>query len=468
LTQFSQLGLAAPIARAVNAKGYVTPTPIQVEAIPHILAGHDLLGIAATGTGKTAAFALPILHRLLATPAKAEPGSCRALILSPTRELAAQIAESFVAYGASTGLTTVAIYGGVSMDKQLKALRRGADILVACPGRLLDHVERGTVRLDRASVLVLDEADHMLDLGFIPSVRRIIRALPKVRQTLFFSATMPPPIRKLADEMLKAPKTVSVSPSATPPERINQSVLFVDGNAKRRRLAELLRERPNNSRALVFTRTKRGADKVVKDLCTAGIDCAAIHGNKSQGQRERTLDAFKSGRAPVLIATDIAARGIDVSGIELVVNFDLPHVPETYIHRIGRTARAGAGGIAIALCAPDERPLLKAIERMLGGPISARGEPERREAFAGTREPQRAAAIAHRPVARPHRQETARRDHHRAKPRRTNVANPDGAGPTIAEVGFMNARTPPTPGEAYLRRPAQTEQRAPKRSVDIA
>jgi ATP-dependent RNA helicase RhlE len=260
---------------------------------------------------------------------------------------------------------------------------------------------------------------------------------------------------------------VSVSPSATPPERINQSVLFVDGTAKRRRLAELLRERPN-SRALVFTRTKRGADKVVKDLCAAGIDCAAIHGNKSQGQRERTLDAFKSGRAPVLIATDIAARGIDVTGIELVVNFDLPHVPETYIHRIGRTARAGAGGIAIALCAPDERPLLKAIERMLGGPISARGEPDRHAAPAGAREPQRVAAVAHRPHARPHRQETARRDHHRAKPRRTQVATPDGAGPAIAEVGFMSARTPSTPGEAYLRRPAQSEQRAAKRSVDIA
>jgi ATP-dependent RNA helicase RhlE len=467
LTQFSELGLAAPIAHAVNAKGYVTPTPIQAQAIPHILAGHDLLGIAATGTGKTAAFALPILHRLLATPAKAEPGSCRALVLSPTRELAAQIAESFVAYGASTGLTTVAIYGGVSMDKQLKALRRGADILVACPGRLLDHMERGTVRLDRASVLVLDEADHMLDLGFIPSVRRIIRALPKVRQTLFFSATMPPPIRKLADDMLKAPKTVSVTPSATPPDRINQSVLFVDGNAKRRRLAELLRERPN-SRALVFTRTKRGADRVVKDLSAAGIDSAAIHGNKSQGQRERTLDAFKSGRAPVLIATDIAARGIDVTGIKLVVNFDLPHVPETYIHRIGRTARAGAGGIAIALCAPDERPLLKAIERMLGGPVSGRAEPGGREASSGAREPQRSSANTHRPHARPHRQEPARRDHRRAKTRRTHAAAPDGAGPAIAEVGFMSARTPPAQGEAYLRRPAPTEQRAPKRSVDIA
>ncbi len=369
MQQFSDLGLAAPIARAVAAKGYSTPTPIQLQAIPEVLGGHDLLGIAATGTGKTAAFALPILHRLSTEGVKAGSGYCHALILAPTRELAAQISESFRTYSAGTGLRTAAIFGGVPFGKQTAHLKRGADIIVATPGRLLDHLERGTLRIDAVRVLVLDEADHMLDLGFIPAVRRIVRALPKTRQTLMFSATMPKEIRLLADDMLKSPKTISVASSATPPALIDQRVIFADGAAKRRLLISILNERPG-ARTIVFTRTKHGADKVVIELTKARISSAAIHGNKSQGQRERALAAFKSGETPILVATDIAARGIDINGIDLVVNFDLPNVPETYVHRIGRTARAGASGLAIALCAPDERPLLKAIERVMGRTIA--------------------------------------------------------------------------------------------------
>lgn len=370
MSQFLELGLAAPLARAVEAKGYLAPTPIQIQAIPKILAGGDLLGIAATGTGKTAAFALPILHRLGAQGGRARSGACRALILCPTRELASQIAESFRAYGAGTGLGVEAVFGGVSFEKQAQRLRRGVDIVVATPGRLLDHLERRVVRLDEAEILVLDEADHMLDLGFIPAVRRIVKALPRKRQTLLFSATMPPPIKTLASEILAEFETVSVAAPGTPAERIDQRVIHVEGGAKRAELARLLAAHADK-RSLVFTRTKRGADRVVKDLAAAGIAAEAIHGNKSQGQRERALDAFKTERTLILVATDIAARGIDIGGINLVVNFDLPEVPETYVHRIGRTARAGASGLAVSFCAPDDRGLLKAIERLIGRPVPA-------------------------------------------------------------------------------------------------
>ncbi|MFZ1990692.1 MAG: DEAD/DEAH box helicase [Alphaproteobacteria bacterium] len=369
MSQFSTLGLAAPIARAIEAKGYVSATPIQLKAIPAVLAGGDVLGIAATGTGKTAAFALPILHRLYSGEVKANrPGSCRALVLCPTRELAAQIAASFKAYGAHTGLRVHAIYGGASFDKQMKELGKGADIIVATPGRLLDHMERRTLTLTQVSMLVLDEADHMLDLGFIPAVRRIVKALPLDRQTLMFSATMPGAIRHLADELLATPTTISVSPSARPPDAIDQSVVFIDASAKRQHLANLLTQHVDR-RSLVFTRTKRGADKVVKDLAAARLAAAAIHGNKSQNQRERALEAFRSAKTPVLVATDIAARGIDIGGIDLVINYDLPEVPETYVHRIGRTARAGNVGRAVSFCAEHERPLLKAIERSIGKPV---------------------------------------------------------------------------------------------------
>jgi ATP-dependent RNA helicase RhlE len=334
---------------------------------------------------------LPILHRFLASPGKTIPGGCRALVLCPTRELAAQIAASFSAYAAGTCLIVRAVYGGVSFEKQAKELRRGTDILVATPGRLIDHLERYVLRLDTVAVLVLDEADHMLDLGFIPAVRRIVKALPRTRQTLMFSATMPGAIRKLADEMLKNPIEVSVAPSATPPSQIDQRVLFADAPAtKRKHLLALLAKRPA-TRSLVFTRTKRGADRVVKDLTAAGVSASAIHGNKSQGQRERALDAFRSGRTPVLVATDIAARGIDIAGVELVVNFDLPEVAETYVHRIGRTARAGASGLAVALCMPDERPLLKAIEKMIGRQIPGDGQVATRSGAKGPQPAQRRA-----------------------------------------------------------------------------
>jgi ATP-dependent RNA helicase RhlE len=290
------------------------------------------------------------------------------LVLCPTRELAAQIAASFKAYGAHTSLRVQAIYGGASFDKQTKELRKGADIIVATPGRLLDHMAQRTLRLDQVRVIVLDEADHMLDLGFIPAVRRIVKALPLDRQTLMFSATMPGSIRQLADEMLESPTTVSVTPSSRPPEAIDQSVVFIDAGAKRQHLAKLLTQHVDR-RSLVFTRTKRGADKVVKDLAAARLTAAAIHGNKSQNQRERALEAFRSAKTPVLVATDIAARGIDIGGIDLVVNYDLPEVPETYVHRIGRTARAGKNGRAISFCAEHERPLLRAIERSIGKPV---------------------------------------------------------------------------------------------------
>jgi ATP-dependent RNA helicase RhlE len=362
LTEFKQLGLEHALLDALTVAGYTQPTPIQTLAIPPVLRGRDLLGIAATGTGKTAAFALPILQRM-SHGERATRGTCRALVLAPTRELASQIAESFRTYGRNLRLTTAVVVGGVSARPQEAALAKGVDILVATPGRLIDHMGAGIVRLSDARVLVLDEADHMLDLGFIPAVRRIVGKMPRDRQTLLFSATMPREIRALADDFLHDPETVSAAPPATLAERIDQRVVHVETARKAGFLAGLLSE-TGHGRALVFTRTKRGADRVAKSLAQAGIKAVAIHGNKSQSQRERALAGFRAGFAPVLVATDIAARGIDVDGIELVVNYDLPNVPETYVHRIGRTARAGAAGKAIAFCTPEERPLLRGIEAL--------------------------------------------------------------------------------------------------------
>lgn len=363
MNSFAELGLIAPLQAAVRDAGYVTPTPIQSQSIPHLLAGRDLLGCARTGTGKTAAFALPILQRLAATPARgARP--VRALILVPTRELAAQVCESFKRYGSQLQLATTVIYGGVGQGPQVSALRRGVDILVATPGRLVDLMGQGHLRLDRVEVLVLDEADHMLDLGFIPDVRKVLAAVPRKRQTLFFSATMPPPIAKLASTILSNPAEVTVAPVASTVELTEQSVRFVDTAAKSGVLAEILRDDKVES-ALVFTRTKRGADRVAKRLCQDGIPAEAIHGNKSQNNRERTLESFRAGRTRVLVATDIAARGIDVEGITHVINYELPNVPESYVHRIGRTGRAGATGIAISLCNAEERPLLRDIEKLI-------------------------------------------------------------------------------------------------------
>ena len=361
---FESLGLAAPLLRSLGQAGYQEPTPIQAQAIPHALGGRDVQGIAQTGTGKTAAFALPILHQMLADRKRAPARGCRALILSPTRELASQIAESFVAYARGTGLRVAVMFGGVPKGRQARAISGGVDVLVACPGRLLDHMGDGAVRLDAVEYLVLDEADHMLDLGFIVPIRRIVSTIPTKRQTMFFSATMPPEISKLAGAMLRDPAHVAVTPVATTAEKVDQRVLFVDMPRKRQVLAELLRD-ADMSRTLVFTRTKHGADRVVEYLERAGYQAAAIHGNKSQGQRERALAAFKAGQVRVLVATDIAARGIDVDGVTHVVNFDLPNVPESYVHRIGRTARAGRAGVAISLCDQSERAYLKSIEKLI-------------------------------------------------------------------------------------------------------
>jgi ATP-dependent RNA helicase RhlE len=363
LTNFSDLGLAAPILRALISEGYSEPTPIQRQAIPPALSGHDVCGIAQTGTGKTAAFALPILQRLAAIPRQPAPRTCRALVLSPTRELASQIADSFRAYGAGTPLSTAVVFGGVSIGRQREQLARGIDILVATPGRLLDLIDSRALALSSVQILVLDEADRMLDLGFIHALKRIVKLLPRPRQTLLFSATMPRPIALLAEDYLDNPVKVVVAPPATTVERVDQRVVFVPSDRKRDLLATMLRD-PAFARVLVFTRTKHGADRVVRHLAATGIEAAAIHGNKSQPQRERALAGFRDGHARVLVATDIAARGIDVDGVSHVINFELPNVPDDYVHRIGRTARAGAHGIAIALCSDEERPYLRDIEKL--------------------------------------------------------------------------------------------------------
>ena len=366
---FESLGLAQPLLAALASEGYTTPTPIQIQAIPHVMAGHDLQGIAQTGTGKTAAFALPILHRLMAQNKGPAPRSCRVLVLAPTRELAGQIAESFRAYGKNTKLRVALMFGGVPKPRQSRAIASGVDVLVATPGRLLDHLNDRAVRLDQTEILVLDEADHMLDLGFIVPIRKIAAMLPVKRQTLFFSATMPKEIGTLANQLLHNPVHVAVAPVATTVERVEQGVIFVDGAGKRNLLTDLLRNDRANAgemgRTLVFTRTKHGADKVVKHLEQVGVQADAIHGNKSQPQRERALAAFRSGQVKVLVATDIAARGIDVDGVTHVINFDLPNVPESYVHRIGRTARAGATGIAISFCDAQERAFLRDIEKLI-------------------------------------------------------------------------------------------------------
>jgi len=360
---FSELGLLPALETAVASEGYVEPTPIQARAIPHVLAGRDLLGLAQTGTGKTAAFALPILQRLTQAPAAGQKRPIRCLVLTPTRELAAQIDESFSTYGKHLPLRSFVIFGGVGMDAQKQALRSGMDILVATPGRLLDLAGQGLVELKALEVFVLDEADRMLDMGFIHDVRKVIRLLPRHRQTLFFSATMPPEAQELADQLLKNPQTVAVVPSATTAERIDQEVYFVEKADKRALLVDVLRD-AGMRRVLVFSRTKHGANRIAEHLVKAGVGAEAIHGNKSQNARERALAGFKAGKTRVLVATDIAARGIDIDDVTHVVNFDVPEVPETYVHRIGRTARAGAAGMALSFCEADERADWRNIEKL--------------------------------------------------------------------------------------------------------
>ncbi len=360
---FPNLGLSKPLLDALAAKDYTQATPIQLQAIPTVLSGRDLLGIAQTGTGKTAAFMLPSLDRLAADRAYLRPGQIRMLVLAPTRELASQIATSAKAYGRFMKLSVGVIFGGVSNHKSVREVSRGLDVLVATPGRLLDLIDQRALSLRDLEILVLDEADQMLDLGFIHALKRIVALVPKKRQTLFFSATMPKAIKELADKYLTNPAEVSVAPVATTVERVDQSLIQVNQPEKTALLIHTLKSNPVE-RALVFSRTKHGADKIVRLLEAAGIPANAIHGNKSQPQRERALAAFRSGDVKVLVATDIAARGIDIPGVSHVVNYDLPDVPEQYVHRIGRTARAGASGIAIAFCSHEERGNLRDIERL--------------------------------------------------------------------------------------------------------
>jgi ATP-dependent RNA helicase RhlE len=370
LPSFHDFGLCKSITRTLEEEKYLTPTPIQVQAIPVVLAGRDLIGIAQTGTGKTAAFAVPILNQIFADRRPIAPKSCRALILSPTRELARQISDSFKVYSRHQRLSAAVAIGGVPIGQQIRALAKGVEILVATPGRLLDLVRVNALHLHQVQFLVLDEVDRMLDMGFIHDTGKIVELITSKFQTLFFSATMPPAIAELATQMLRNPVRVAVDSGVTTFDRVEQRIIHVNRAGKVAVLTDVL-QRESIDRVLVFTRTKRGADKVVASLTNTGIPAQAIHGNKSQNQRDRTLAAFRRGDVRTLIATDIAARGIDIDGISHVVNFDLPNVPETYVHRIGRTARAGAGGVAISLCDAEEASFLRDIEKLIRMAIPA-------------------------------------------------------------------------------------------------
>jgi ATP-dependent RNA helicase RhlE len=463
VTNFEQLGLADSLLRAVRAEGYHTATPIQLQAIPPVLGGRDLMGCAQTGTGKTAAFALPTLHRLSTSvsPAiangsapkhkpsgkqrdsfpRADRRPIRSLILAPTRELAAQIGQSFKTYGQFTGLRYTVVYGGVGQGPQVKALQNGVDVLVATPGRLLDLMEQGHINLRNVEILILDEADQMLDMGFIVPLRKIVASVPKTRQTLMFSATMPSEIRKLAGEWLSDPTHVQVAPVATPAELVEHSVYFVEQQNKSQLLVHYL-QTTAFTRTLVFARTKHGADKIVKHLDRSGIRAAAIHSNKSQSVRQRTLDAFKSDRPPVLVATDIAARGLDVNNISHVINYELPEVAEIYVHRIGRTGRAGATGIATSFCGRHERDQLRQIERLTRRTINVEQDhPEYKREAAQHDQPHEGraqSAAGQRPGGRPPRGAVS-------KPRRPAqevafAANGGGSGGSSSRPAKPNQR----------------------------
>ncbi len=373
MNAFTDLGLSEPLVQAVADLGYETPTPIQQQAIPPLLEGRDLLGCARTGTGKTAAFALPLLHRLVASPGKPRPRQPRVLVLTPTRELAIQVDESFQSYAAHLKLRTTRIFGGVNQGKQVRAMERGVDILTACPGRLLDLMGQGHVELGDLEAFVLDEADRMLDMGFLPDVRRIMKQLPAKRHNLFFSATMPPDIVELSSQILTDPVQVEVSRESSTAEGITQRLMFVDKAGKRDLIVQVTSD-PRVTRALVFTRTKHGANRVVKRLLASNIEAAAIHGNKSQNARERAMNGFREGKIRVLVATDIAARGIDVEEISHVINYDLPNIPESYVHRIGRTARAGTTGMALSFCDEEEIAYLRDIEMLIGERVKVAGD----------------------------------------------------------------------------------------------
>ncbi|MEO1017197.1 MAG: DEAD/DEAH box helicase [Pseudomonadota bacterium] len=421
MNQFADLGLAEPILRAVSAEGYTHPTPIQAEVIPVMSNGQDVVGIAQTGTGKTAAFVLPLLHALTKERKRSAPKKAKTLILVPTRELAAQVAASIRTYGRFIRVSTAVVVGGARPGPQIRALASGVDIIIATPGRLEDHLSTGMVRLDETSTVILDEADQMLDLGFMPAIRRILAKLPKERQTLLLSATMPKPIRALAQDFLKHPVEIAVAPAARPIDQIDQKVIHVESALKRGMLVKLLSE-PDVTRAIIFTRTKHGADRVQQHLDRAGLSAAAIHGNKSQGQRERALASFKNGKARILVATDIAARGIDVDNVSHVINFELPNVPEAYVHRIGRTARAGKSGIALSLCDSTERRMLRDIERLIGRALPYTGQPAAIE----VRRTERPRPNARKPAAK-----AARNRRRKAAPPRSQKV---GATPVFSPV----------------------------------
>ena len=373
MNNFTSLGLSEPILRALNEEGYETPTPIQAKFIPAMIKGGDLVGIAQTGTGKTAAFLLPLLNRIAKDRKVPGPKGCSALIVVPTRELATQIADGIATYAKHVQHSATVVVGGVKPHKQIKRMAPGIDILVATPGRLEDHIQTGKIQLNSTTTIVMDEADQMLDFGFVPAIRRILAKLPKNRQTVLLSATMPKQIRKLANEFLNDPQEIAVTPESKPIERIEQSIRHVDKPAKGKLLIELLKGEGVN-RTIVFSRTKHGANKISKTVNAAGLKSAAIHGNKSQNQRDKTLKEFRNGDLAVLIATDVAARGIDIDGVTHVINYDLPEVAEVYVHRIGRTARAGASGIAISMCDTSQRGLLRDIEKLIGRKLPVVGQ----------------------------------------------------------------------------------------------
>ena len=405
---FADLGLAEPLLRALSAANYTVPTPIQARTIPALLQGRDVLGVAQTGTGKTAAFALPVLQHLSASKERALPKSPRALVLAPTRELAVQIARSFDTYGRGLGLRLCTVVGGLGYGRQIETLARGVDILVATPGRLLDLVERGNVKLGNVTFLVIDEADRMFDMGFIRDVRRIVGSVSKQRQTLLFSATMPGDVAKLASEILKNPEKVEIAPQGRPIEKIDQRVYFVNSATKRALLSHLLSD-ATLERVIVFTRTKRGANRVAEALEDRGVSSEAIHGNKSQNARQKALDNFSRGKARVLVATDLASRGIDVVGVTHVINYELPADAESYVHRIGRTARAGASGIALSFCDGSERGQLKSIERLTNQRIAVVSTPANEDMPAAPPMRPRAEREAHDSGEREHREGHFRR-----------------------------------------------------------
>jgi superfamily II DNA/RNA helicase len=466
LTSFNDFGLVEPITRALRDEKYETPTPIQAQTIPLAVSGRDVIGIAQTGTGKTASFALPILHHIVRKRLRPEKKACRILVLSPTRELSGQISDSFRTYGRYVRPLAVNLaIGGVPINRQIRAMAHGAEVLVATPGRLLDLVNSHAVRLDKVEVLVLDEADRMLDMGFIHDIRKVVAMLPKDRQTLFFSATMPQEITKLADQMLRDPAKVAVTPQATTAERVNQRVILTEKASKPALLAELLKSEKSD-RVLVFTRTKHGADKVVRILEKSGLKAEAIHGNKSQNNRERTLKAFRDGSLRTLIATDIAARGIDVDGVSHVINYDLPNVPESYVHRIGRTARAGAEGVAISFCDHEEAAYLRDIERMIRMTIPAEnrrsGKPQPVQNAAPHQHKKHG---GHNGNGRNHRNKNRHRGHHEHRNgggQRPQHAAPNGA-PKAAHHSQPKGEPTAIENVTFMREPRrQAGHRAPR------